>query len=251
MTHFIRYTLLFFFATGFGARANEEEFRPFMIDHENKGCPINSACTKESGLILDKWSNTLKNSHKGKLKTLNQFLTKNGIPYEVFTSSKAKKEDGLIIWDSPCREHNKDGEEKIGIALALVKNLREIKKLRGEDKVYPRLLKLYRDEKKEPVSFMAVRGENPLYLDNNDLVYKKSYEGSYYGLKVASNGNLSIVETIKPREYPSSIACPEKLIEETKKETFPKNLYAEVYCQKLWNKADNSFGIVMVGWSCN
>ncbi len=231
----------------------EDQFKPHMVDHYNQGCPANSECSPAMGKLYKRWTDTLNNfgGEKEGHRLLEKFRSQNGVPFEVWTTEKASAKDNVIFWDSPCQEHNQEGQKKIGIGMVMVKNLKELKGLTKEGKIYLRSLKLLEEEKSPILTYQTLRGETPLYIENNHLIYQKMEEGQSYGLSVSRKGALKVVSTQVPKDYPRSIDCPKVLVDEAKKEQSPKNLYAGFYCQKTWNKTTDKFNVLMVGWSCN
>lgn len=231
----------------------ESQFKSHMINHFNDGCPTNSECSAQMGKAYKRWSETLSNfaSEKEGWRLLDKFRKENGVPFEVWATSKASAQEGVIFWDSPCESHNKANEENYHLGIVMAKNLKDLAPLEKQGKIHFRFLKLYRGENKPILSFKALRGETPLYIDGNNLIYQKLEEGHSYGLSVTDSGNLGVVKIKKPNEFPRSLDCPEKLVKDLDKSTMPENLYAGVYCQQTWNMASNQYDIILVGWSCN
>lgn len=232
---------------------SQDEFKPHMIDHFNEGCPANSECSPEMGKLHKRWVDNLTNFSKEKdgWRLLDRFRKTNGVPFEVWSTEKALAKENIIFWDSPCRDHNQEGKPKISIGIVIVNHLKKLKELVDNKKVYLRFLKIYQGKGKPAKSYMTLRGDNPLYIEDNKLIYQRLEEGHYYGLSVAQSGELNIVATKSPPEFPQSIECPKELVDELKSDPNPENLYAGIYCQKTWNMTKKDFDILMVGWSCN
>ena len=60
------------------ANFKKEDFKPYMLNHFNEGCPTNSTCTKAMGKKYKGWSETLSASAsltktKDKLRVLDSF----------------------------------------------------------------------------------------------------------------------------------------------------------------------------------
>jgi hypothetical protein len=231
----------------------EDQFKPHMINHFNEGCPTNSECSPEMGMLYKRWVKTVTNFAKEKdgWRLLERFRKANGVPFEVWATEKSKASEGIIFWDSPCRNHNIEGKEKIRIGIVMVPHLNKLKKLTTSNNIYLRFLKIFQGKKKKSKTYNTLRGENPLYIENDKLIYQRLEEGQYYGLSVDQSGGLNIISTKTPPEYPQSIDCPQELVEELKSFPPSENLYAGVYCQKTWNMTKKKFDILMVGWSCN
>lgn len=230
-----------------------EKFKPHMVDHFNQGCPANSECSPKMGRLYKRWTDSLNNFAKEKegYRLLEKFRKQNGVPFEVWTTSKAKPEDDIIYWDSPCEQHNLEEQEHFGIGMVMVRNLKELDAKVKEGKVILRELKHSPGSGGVITSYSALRGETPLYIENNNLVYQKMDEGQSYGLSVSVKGDLEVVSTITPKEYPQSVDCPKDLEELGQKSQAPKNLFGGFYCQKTWNKTTGALDTIMVEWSCN
>lgn len=231
----------------------EAQFKPHMIDHFNEGCPTNSECSPELGILYKRWSELAKN-FTGKNyapERLENFRTQNGIPIPLWITEKGTPKDNLITWDSPCRDHNKEKEEKIRIGLIFVDHLKKTQSLVKDKKVILRFLQIYQGEKTPPKEILSLRGETPLYFDGDQLVYQLSIEGSYYGMSLSQDGALKIVDTVKPAEFSESMECPKIMTESLKKKEITKNLYSGFYCKRIWNVRSNKYEIIQVGWSCN
>lgn len=231
----------------------EDQFKPHMIDHFNEGCPTNSECSPKMGTLYKRWTELVE-SFGGKgyaSKRLENFRMKNGAPVEVWVTEKGKASDDLIFWDSPCKNHNLEEQPKIRIGLGFAKNLNELSSLEKEEKLIFRFLRIYQGKGKPSKEIRTLRGDMPLYLDGEKLVFQKSIEGSYYGLSLDFSGKMEIIDPIKPPEFPNSLDCPKDFEEEIKEKTLTKNLYSGTYCQRTWNIKKNAFDILMVGWSCN
>ncbi len=228
-----------------------DDFKPHMLFHENKGCPTNSGCTEEMGKSYQKWIDTLARVHKKKdshliLENLRKSI---GVPIDIWIAEKASEEKNLIYWESPCRQHNLEGQEKIGIGVAMAKDIGSLLPLEKEKKIF--LRRLYRMKGEKLVSYFSLRDENPLYLNGDKLVFQRSVEGHYYGLSINQKGALQIEPSQTPASFPQSIECPSDFVEKMKAIELPKNLYAGVYCQKTWNKENKKLETILVGWSCN
>lgn len=231
----------------------ESEFKPHMIDHFNEGCPTNSECSPELGLLFKSWSELAK-SFSGKNYSpdrLENFRKRNGVPIPIWITEKGTVKDKLIIWDSPCRDHNLEKEEKIKIGMIFVDHLKKMESLVNDKKILMRFLRIYQGEDKPPKEIQSLRGETPLYFDGDKLIYQLSVEGAYYSLSLSQTGELKIVDTKTPEEYTQSMECPKVMEDDLKKREITKNLYSGFYCKRVWNIKSKKFEIIQVGWSCN
>lgn len=229
-----------------------EEFKPHMLFHFNEGCPTNSECSPEMGKRYQRFAEAVKEVEKNPrgFEYLDSLRKKSGIPFDLWTTEKAKAKEDIIIWDSPCRQHNLEDQKKIGIGLAMATDFIPLTKFEAEEKIY--LRRLYRFQKgKDPETFYTFRGDTPIYFEDDRLVFKRMIEGHYYGVAVDNKGQVNVVNTTVPVDFPRSIDCPQEFLNSMKKITQPENLYSGVYCQKTWNKSTKDFETVLIGWSCN
>lgn len=233
-----------------------ENFKPHMLFHENEGCPANSGCSVEMGKRYQKWIDAVsqvqnqKNSHL----YLEEVRKVTGVPIDLWIPEKASEEKELIYWESPCRQHNIEGQEKIGIGVAMAKSLDHLKKLEEQKKVFLRRLYRLKNQKGEEPKieeFFSLRGENPLYLDGDRLIFQRSAEGNYYALSINKEGAVEVIPSKAPPYLPQSMDCPADFVKKIKEVKMPQNLYAGVYCQKTWDMKSQGFETILVGWSCN
>lgn len=231
----------------------ESQFKSHMVNHYNEGCPSNSECSATMGKLYKRWVDSLDNfsTEKEGHRLLEKFRKNNGVPFQLWTTSKAKAQEGIIFWDSPCEEHNKENQEHYGIGFVMVKHLKDLNDLKKKNLVHLRFLKLLQEENSPILEYEALRGETPVYIDGEKLVYQKLEEGNSYGLSVQTSGELHVVPTKVPPEYPRSIDCPKALVDSLDKKKMPQHLYSGVYCQRTWNMSRKKFDILMVPWSCN
>lgn len=230
----------------------DNKFKAHMLFHFNEGCPTNSECSPEMGRIYGRWSKAVAAVRKAKKQRpeLEPLRSEYGAPVDLWLTPKAQAKEGFIYWDSPCKNHNKEGQEKIGIGVVLAKNMNEVLKYENEGKAFIR--RLYRlEDSGELKTYLSLRGENPLYFDGEKMVFKRMIEGNYYGLSIGPQGRMSIVDTITPPEFPQTIECPQKAYQKVKALKHPDNLYSGHYCQRAWNIRNHRFETILIGWSCN
>ena len=240
------------------ANFKKEDFKPYMLNHFNEGCPTNSTCTKAMGKKYKGWSETLSASAsltktKDKLRVLDSFRKDVGIPFEVWVTQTQKHNSELITWEGNCNYHNREGEKKIKLGVTFVKNIDDLNPLEEKQEIASR--KLYRlDPSTNKITrYRVPQNDTPLYIDGEELVYQRSEDGIYYALSINPEGYLGIVDAATPNEFPQSIPCP-KILKEAQSDhgaDFEKDIYAGVYCQQTWNKQSNSQDIVLLGWSCD
>lgn len=227
---------------------NGLSFDASVIEHQNPGCPSNAQCSKKSGSLRKKFTNILAKTNESAsgLRMRNDFRKKYGIPIEVWSLPSSQKRDDLIIFDSPCQNHNIPGKEILN-SLAIVKSLKELKNNFKE--VIPRRIYLKRDKK--ILSYDLPRGDLPSYLKNDRFYYTKSIDGNYYSYSISKNGSIQIESSEKPKNYAKTVTCSKELESEFKKANSPKNLFQETYCKAVWNTTKNIYEVIILGWSCS
>jgi len=233
----------------------KEDFKPYMLDHFNEGCPTNSTCNKDMGKLYQKWMQTLSatSDSKIKVKKLEDFRKMAGIPFEIWLTQTDKHHPKLISWEGNCNYHNREGHKKIKMGISFISNIDDLATLE-KDKVIS-IRKLYRlnSNTNKIIRYQTPQADTPLYVNGDDLIYQRSESGIYYGISISPEGYLSIVDTLTPLEYPESIPCPKTLKQAQidHPEDFETEIYAGVYCQKTWNSQSKDFDILLLGWSCD
>ncbi|MBC98316.1 MAG: hypothetical protein CME63_11235 [Halobacteriovoraceae bacterium] len=231
-----------------------EDFKPYMLDHFNEGCPTNSTCTKKMGKLYKNWSQTLSSLSQNKKmnEKLESYRREKGIPFEVWVTQTEKHNPELITWEGNCNYHNREGHQKIKIGVALIKNISDLNNLEEKNLIATR--KIYRlGHGNKVIRYKVPQSDTPLYIAGDDLIYQRSENGIYYGLSINPEGHLGIIDTVSPPEFPKSMPCP-KVLEEVKKdhpEDFEKEIYAGVYCQRIWNHSSKKMDTLLLGWSCD
>ncbi len=237
------------------ATFKEEDFRPYMLDHYNEGCPTNSTCTKEMGMLYKKWSEALSASAGKKKLTqgLENFRRQVGVPFEVWVTQTDKHYPGLITWEGNCNYHNREGEKKIKIGVSLVKNIDDLLELEKTQIIATRKLYRLNPSTNKVIRYRIPQADTPLYIDGDALIYQRSENGIYYGISINPEGHLTVVDTETPQEFPKSLPCPKILneVQTAHPEDFEKEIYAGVYCQKTWNRQSKAFETILLGWSCD
>ncbi len=237
------------------ANFKKEDFKPYMLDHYNEGCPTNSTCTKNMGMLYKKWSQALSNAslQKNNTKILEDFRKSAGIPFEVWVTQTQKHQSNLITWEGNCNYHNREGEKKIKIGVALIKNIDDLLEMEKSKSIATRKLYRLNPNGNKITRYRIPQADTPLYIDGDELIYQRSENGIYYGISINPEGHLGIVDTETPREFPQSMPCPKVLKEaqSSHSEDFEKEIYAGVYCQRTWNSQSKIFETILLGWSCD
>lgn len=180
------------------------------------------------------------------------------MPIKIWSRDKVIKNQGLITWDSFCSKHNPkpnsegliDTAEKIYISEVFAKNLLEIG---SKYKEGPEILlnRLYLLDGKKVLSYLIPRSEAPIFMDKKKLFFTVEEEGSYFGLSISQKGDLKIVETSLPKNFPDEIKCPKELSKAFKEGIKNPRLYEGFYCKALWDRSKKKYTTMAIGWSCN
>jgi hypothetical protein len=229
----------------------EDKFVPYMVDHIYKGCPTNSVCNQKNGKILENFATALKSPAKNHLATLEKFRLAHGIPLDIWSLPKASetKNEEIVRWDSPCRQHNQEGN-KIEIGFIFAPDFKS-KVLELESQGLIALRRAYLETPKETKTYIIPRGDPPIFIRNEKLNFTLDLDGAYYAFEISSDGNLQITTPKKPRHYPQKVSCPSTLIERFKKDKVPNDLYLDHYCQAIWDEGLERFQTLLLGWSCH
>ena len=246
------FSLLFLtglFGLGASSAYCEESFKPYMVDHENIGCPANSDCDHETGKLYKKWVDLHKNPKKGN-QDFAQFLAQHGHPFKVW-HLKDKPIKGLISWDSPCEHHRpkEEKEQSIDQAQYFLKELTPEK--------FPAFLfdSAYVSDGKSAQSpiykFLIPRGSVPYTLDKEELVFFEEEEGQYYYLKIKANGKLSI-DLTRPNKKPESteVECPTYMLQHLAKNPPEKMIYQSFYCKRISSASSSQELIALLPMAC-
>ena len=216
------------------------DFRPFMVDHALEGCPENSVCASKMGEFRQKWILLLKGSSQRALK---KFVADHGILTQVWTTQKHHGEEPIIVWDSPCSNHHKEGGE-IFNAEIFTKNLHE-----ASDPFLPRNALLVRGQ--ERVAYTIPRGGLPLFVAGGKLYFNREMGNHHYMVSVTREGKLSLEKDMRIQHLPQSMVCPEKMVDDFSRSlTVPPHLYSGYRCNQIWDQGKKGFSILIYGWSC-
>ena len=172
-----------------------------LTEHKFKGCPLNTSCTKELGLLAQKMKNTKS------AKSLERVRKKQGLLISVWLRPKVSDES-VISWDSPCPSHKKD--------LAYQRALVPLKSLTKKSREsHPNIFFHYffLQDKASYQKIFIPRGNYPIYIKNKNLYLVEHIDGSYYGLRLSSKGLLKVVAAPKIIQRSNYIDCPKNLKE--------------------------------------
>ncbi len=215
---------------------------PDDFDHEHKGCPMNTTCTKELG----DFRNEIKRLVKAKnFLELNRLKSKVGFLFPLWLKPNVKSTRS-ISWDSACPHHQK--ERKYQLALVPLMNFGTLSASDAEEIFFPYM---YLEENSLYTRYQTLRSSLPIFLDGSDFYYAEEIDGNYYGIKVSKNGSYEVIpspEIIEPSRY---VECPQNLQEITKEEKLESSPYTQFYCKEIWNKKTKKFQRVIMPYSCS
>lgn len=217
---------------------------------EFEGCPDNAICSKQTGKKRQAWLNLLDkiNDKKDSYRTrrLNKFIQKHGAPIQIWSFTRKIEDTALMIWDSSCLHHNKEGK-KVYLGEIFSRNLQNLQKNKNLLLSSAYVQQSPKTIRKHPIP----RGEIPSYLNGKSMVFIQEEEGNYYGLQLTPNGKISAITFSSPKHYPQKTKCPEQLVARYLKDKTNKTLFKEYACKKIWNKTLQKKQTVIYGRDCN
>jgi hypothetical protein len=218
------------------------------FEHQNKGCPENSACDEVMGLQLTRWKKLLhsiknsKDSEEKKAQLLDEFRNKYGIPVDFYTTIKSQQGFKPLYFNSPCSHHNfKDDSKKILKGTAFLKGLSSKSatiwrdqaqmEVPTEELLKAQHVRVYSND--GPEDYYLPLNDQPLYLAGKHLFVLREDDDVFYTLRISQEGEWKIVPTefskLSSREERRDNAkCPdEKTSDEIFKIEFCKSVYDE------------------------
>lgn len=211
--------------------------------HENKGCPINSDCSKASGEKLQLWEKAIKNiNSKNKVKKLEAFRKEHGLPIHFLTNKKAKEALDPVLWNSRCRFHNPKNPSN-----NILKGLKFFKSMPSSELTVLTPVRLYDGSKK--IDYLIPYGDQVFFIKNKQLVILKDYDDFYFQIAISPDKTYNVVN------HPSGLInmaldrrvvqfkCPEEM-------EIDSTYFAKVYCQKILDLDTNDLKIIQYPWTC-
>lgn len=240
----MKFALLILFSTSLAFAQNLGEVSSFKdIEHKNKGCPINSDCSKTNGILMQQWNKIFIHEKSAKrFKLMKKFSVEHGLPLQFLADKDVKKQYDPILWNSRCRHHNpKNPNNNIYQGMMFTKSI----PLKGDLNFDP----VYVFHKGKATKYMLPYQDKPFFIKGDRVYILKDYDDYFYQISVGKKGDfrleneqLSIFTkstSKKIKEFP----CPENKIEKS-------DLYTSTYCQKVWDIDTNEMKTVQVFWSC-
>jgi len=206
------------------------------FEHLIPGCPHGSECTKEMGQYLLKFESSYK-----KKKELS-YLTKNGIPFEVwFMSENINKPKAL--WDNHCSPGK---NHTIGI-LIVKKSLKNL--LSNKNNVTRRAI--FRDSPNKYTTYHMPRTHLPLHMSGQKLIFQKSFNSMYYNFSLDLNHKIRVIKSSMPQKSPETVTCPQDLVNKFTFDKREKEIFKGKMCQKIWNKKSKRYQTFITSWDCH
>lgn len=212
------------------------------FEHENPGCPINSNCSKDMGILLNQWLKVLETGKSDKVKKLNLFRKKYGSPIQLMGRKEIYENADPVMWNSRCKFHNpKNPNNTVYRGFAFLKE-----KINLENAVFTPVFVYEGTEKKE---YRIPYGDSVALIQNDELIVLKDYEDHFYKIAIKPDGNYRFLEIPNPttrRALAKKIKdykCPEE-------KSADKVYFDKYFCQRVLDIDSNQLKTIQVGWSC-
>jgi len=235
------------------------------VNHHNKGCPENSECDAEMGLMLDQWKRlVMRWATRASAEVARELMAvtnKRGWPSEFYARSATKTTLGPALSASNCRAHRSNNP-----AQELLKGKAFIKGVEKDEAIFIKKdaefrLKLgeavflqpvhyfVNAQTTKPETFYLPLQERPLYMQGDRLVALVESEDFYALLTTASSGLWSFAPA--PADDIShlltdadELKCPAAA------QPLPTG-FERTYCKTITTKEGKPAGIVQLFWACN
>lgn len=225
---------------------NSSSTAPTQLDellHENKGCPINSFCSKTAGEKRLNFEKLIKQLNaNSNIDALRKFHKEHGLPIQFLTTQKAKQSMDPILWSSRCDFHNPRNPNQ-----NIFRAEKFFKVFPKSDQVILTPINVYTGNKK--ITYHIPYGDQVSFIKNDQLILLKDYDDFYYQIAVNTNGSFEVVNhsltltnMALERKIPD-IKCPEEM-------SIDKNYFSKTYCSKMLDIDTNDLKIVQYAWSC-
>lgn len=237
------------------------------FEHENSGCPENSDCSKELGLLRKTWTelfksfSTLPNSEIAS--KIENYREKNGILVDFYSQEKSKERFPAIIYESNCPKHNKKDSIKIVVGSTFIKDavnsMAQVKINQKTEKIpIGDLLQLdpvfIIDENNIIKKYFIPRNEKPIYVEEDSIIILLDNDTIFYGLKINSKGEWKIISPDSSdlvKDAISDVPCPQnpKISEYLSSNEF-KNTYQDHFCQSILDLKTKKKKTMLISWAC-
>jgi hypothetical protein len=242
MTNIATLLISFSFLLQSGQLFGKSKFS-FFEEHQNKGCPINSHCSKNSGLKRMKWETLIeKITPKNHVERLNKFLKSDGLPIQFLAKTKEKFTFDPILWNSRCDFHNpKNPNNDVLRGESFLKSLSS-----PNEKIFTPV-QVYNGTEK--TTYHLPYQDQLILIKNNKLLILKEYDDFYYQISIGPDGSIEVVNhpmtliKMALTRKVSEFKCPTVM-------NYDKRYFSKAYCQKVLDLDTNDLKIVQFAWSC-
>ncbi len=233
------------------------------IIHTNKGCPENSECDAEMGVLLDQWKRLAQRwltDDKGRAlypRELALVTNKRGWPSEFYARPSVSSTLAPVIHSSSCPQHrSKDPTETLVKARAFLKGINDGHavftkgtaefRLKLNESIFIQQAVFHAADKSLRTFYLPL-GEKPVYMEGENLVALVESEDLYalltatpQGRWTFSAGEAGVSQYLDALE---EVPCPKEAVE------IPMG-FQKTYCQKIMKRDGTAAGIVQLFWAC-
>jgi hypothetical protein len=222
---------------------------PEDYEHQFKGCLENSECDQVMGHQLSRWNELVKKlklpemEEKERVRYLELFRAKYGIPVEFYTVQKSQQGFKPLLFNSSCREHNPKSGAKILRGTAFLKGLSHEKAVVWRDQTQievpigelltPQPVVAYRDA--AIARYELPLGDQPLFIRNNHLYVLREADDLFYFLTVSEAGDWKIEQVDMERLSAWELKRTEVPCPKDAGAPAPK-LFGTSFCKTVWDE---------------
>lgn len=231
-------------------------------EHQYKGCPENSECDQVMGLQMGRWKNLIskvkdpKIVPQDKMKYLEAFRAKYGIPVEFYTNQSSQLGFKPLLFDSHCKDHNPKEGKKFIKGTSFVKSISKDWAVVWRDQtqievplgeiLIPQPVVVY--EGGLSATYQLPLGDQPLFIKNKELYVLREEDDFFYTVRISPDGDwkidyLDMANLAQYEEKRMEVACPKST------ETAPK-VFGVQFCKTISNEDTKSFSVVKLYQGC-
>lgn len=199
---------------------------------EVPGCPENAVCSSKLGQEFIKWNELVKT--KPSLKRLNAHAKKFGVPTAHLLTKDVKSEEHAV-WNSRCKHHNK----KNAVTFKAVSFLKNYKN------VHMGIAYLKREDK--TLKFSIPYQEVPRYIQGNNLILTREFEGIYLDQSINQNGSFKFINRNASAHNIASLY--NEKVQDCNQEISSK-LFTAKTCMNIWNHQRKKTERIEFYWPC-
>ncbi len=229
----------------YGFEVEDPVFDIEDMEHENKGCPINSICSKTAGQMRINFNQIIKEINakpQDKIKKLNNFLKETGLPLIFLTDKNAQKTIDPIMWNSSCKLHNSKNPNN-----AIMKAEKFLKEIRPADQMIFNPLRVYLE--KTEIDLFVPFQSSLVMLDGDKVITINDFEDMFYQLSINPSGKLNVTNYSSKEindalsKKISDVKCPKEM-------DVDSDYYQKAYCSKLWDIKAKKLRTIQFAWAC-